>query len=148
MEYDYFVAGVMVRVGKEFLILKRHAKDSGQPGKWGLPGGGVEDDEAPKEAVIRELEEETGIVTAEASLLDDAVFTYPGTVVRYQTYEIVLVEKPKVVLSKEHEDYKWVSAEEWACMNTRHPGAHELMVRLKLVPKKETQSTSQTYTDE
>lgn len=29
-------------------------------GHWGLPGGGVEDDEQPAEAVVREIAEETG----------------------------------------------------------------------------------------
>ncbi|MBR9702446.1 NUDIX domain-containing protein [Candidatus Woesearchaeota archaeon] len=145
MEYDYLAAGAMVRVGEEFLILKRHANDSGQAGKWGLPGGGVEEDETPREAVIRELKEEARITTENINLLDDAVFKYPGTIVRYQTYELVLTKKPEVILSHEHDAYKWVTAEEWANMPDRHPGAHELMIRLKLVPETETQSTSRTY---
>ncbi len=33
---------------------------TGAPGTWALPGGGVDDDEAPSDAVIREVFEESG----------------------------------------------------------------------------------------
>ncbi|KAK7310095.1 hypothetical protein RJT34_07359 [Clitoria ternatea] len=35
------------------------------PGAWQMPQGGIEDGEEPKSAAIRELQEETGIVSAE-----------------------------------------------------------------------------------
>ncbi|XXG55462.1 hypothetical protein AAC387_Pa03g3127 [Persea americana] len=35
------------------------------PGAWQMPQGGIEDDEDPKSAAFRELQEETGIVSAE-----------------------------------------------------------------------------------
>ncbi|XP_038715399.1 nudix hydrolase 25-like [Tripterygium wilfordii] len=35
------------------------------PGAWQMPQGGIEDDEEPKSAAIRGLQEETGIVSAE-----------------------------------------------------------------------------------
>lgn len=38
--------------------------DHGSHGHWTLPGGGVEDGEAPEQAVIREVVEETGMHAA------------------------------------------------------------------------------------
>lgn len=52
------------------LVLNKHKKSIGKPGKWGLPGGGVEErdraienglDQTITNAVYRELEEETGL---------------------------------------------------------------------------------------
>jgi len=38
-------------------------------GRWGLPGGGIRRGESPREAVLRELEEETGFRARKASLV-------------------------------------------------------------------------------
>ena len=44
------------------LILKRVMNDNDRNGgRWGFPGGGVEEGENPLEAVIRECEEEIGV---------------------------------------------------------------------------------------
>ncbi|WP_344075721.1 NUDIX hydrolase [Luedemannella helvata] len=43
------------------VLLVRLAADSTQPGRWMLPGGGVDHGEAPAAAVVREIAEETGL---------------------------------------------------------------------------------------
>ena len=42
------------------VLLVRAGAASNMPGMWFLPGGGVEHGEHPEDAVIREVEEETG----------------------------------------------------------------------------------------
>jgi ADP-ribose pyrophosphatase YjhB (NUDIX family) len=44
------------------LLLARCAAGEPEPGAWTLPGGGVDWGEHPDDAVVRELEEETGLV--------------------------------------------------------------------------------------
>ncbi len=44
---------------------------------WGLPGGGVQPDEAPSNAVLRELEEETGLKLDANALLPAGWFATP-----------------------------------------------------------------------
>ena len=50
------VSSVAVCDGNKILMGKR--RDSG---KWTLPGGGLEPNDSPKTAAIRELQEETGL---------------------------------------------------------------------------------------
>jgi len=52
------VVGVLSREDGEILLIRRGI-DPGK-GKWALPGGFMEEDESPEEAVLREIEEEIG----------------------------------------------------------------------------------------
>ncbi|MBW2039865.1 MAG: NUDIX domain-containing protein [Deltaproteobacteria bacterium] len=62
----------LVLDGDGQLLLVKRGMDPGK-GKWGLPGGFVEADEAPGEGVLRELKEETGL-TGEVERLIDVVY--------------------------------------------------------------------------
>ena len=54
-----FTVDAAIFDGQKILLIKR-ANDPFK-GKWALPGGFMDMDETPKEAAIRELEEETGL---------------------------------------------------------------------------------------
>jgi len=67
--------GAFIRVGVQAIILSEskillglRGKKAFKPGTWGLPGGHVELDEGLREAVARELKEETGIVAKKMQL--------------------------------------------------------------------------------
>lgn len=51
--------GILVNDDRQILLVKRNPNiEQWQPGKWALVGGGVEDNETPEEACIREIKEE------------------------------------------------------------------------------------------
>lgn len=60
----------IVRDGDENILLVRHTYTPG----WHLPGGGVEVGETPRAALMRELDEEAGIVPASPPVLHGAFF--------------------------------------------------------------------------
>jgi ADP-ribose pyrophosphatase YjhB (NUDIX family) len=60
--------GVARRGGDVLLV--RASADSGMPGTWWLPGGGLWFGETPQECVVREFEEETGLAVRVGDLFE------------------------------------------------------------------------------
>lgn len=73
-EYHLSVLAVIARPDGKFLITRRAKDKEWAPGWWEVSGGGVQAGEDSKDAVIREVKEETGldITKCEGGLL----FTY------------------------------------------------------------------------
>ena len=69
------VAGI-VRSGDRLLLVQ-----SADDGRWSLPGGAIELDDTPANAVVREVWEETGLYVAPRRLV--SVYGGPAFVVRY-----------------------------------------------------------------
>jgi ADP-ribose pyrophosphatase YjhB (NUDIX family) len=68
------VAAYALVVQGDAVLLTRNSPRGPHPGLWNLPGGGIEHGEAPVEAVVREVAEETGLtVTVGPVLLVDNV---------------------------------------------------------------------------
>lgn len=64
------VAAYAVVVAEGRLLLTQLADHTGAPGRWNLPGGGLDPGESPTEGVVREVAEETGQVVDEVRLVD------------------------------------------------------------------------------
>jgi 8-oxo-dGTP diphosphatase len=62
------VYGLLLDEGR--VVLARSSGLSALPGRWWLPGGGIDFGETPTECVVREFQEETGLVVEPAALLD------------------------------------------------------------------------------
>ncbi|MFM6939580.1 MAG: NUDIX hydrolase [Rhodoluna sp.] len=54
--------------GHTFLLLTHFDPEVGLPPRWITPGGGIDEDELPLEAAVRELREETGILVSQEAL--------------------------------------------------------------------------------
>ena len=62
---------------KKILLIK-HKKN----GRWTQPGGHIEDDETPEEALVRELDEEAGVTVTDFELIGAVSRTF-----KWQMYE-------------------------------------------------------------
>ena len=109
MASTHFVAkAVLLDADGNFLLLTRSETHPHLAGFADLPGGMIEPDEEPGQAVRREILEETGLS------VDDARIMYATTMlideVSYPTllYLVKLGESsPDVALSWEHSSYEW-----------------------------------------
>jgi 8-oxo-dGTP diphosphatase len=62
-------AYAVIRDEERFLLVRAGAAST-VPGTWFLPGGGVEHGEHPEDALVREVEEETGYCCVPMGLMD------------------------------------------------------------------------------
>lgn len=67
-EYHLTVLGVVARPDKTFLITKRVMTKAWAPGWWEVSGGAAQAGEASRDAVLREVKEETGLDASEAEV--------------------------------------------------------------------------------
>src|SRR5574341_233876 len=70
------VTGIVYDVDDRILLVRQREGEI-----WSTPGGVIEPDETPADAVVREVREETGLLVRPDRVL--GVFGGPGFVVRY-----------------------------------------------------------------
>ena len=121
-EIRHYVDGILVNKDTdEILLLQRAGYLKMFGGKWGFIGGSIENsDKSAKDALIREIKEETGIELSfneKNSMKSFSKQEHLGgpnddIVVSDTEYFIIELEtKPEIKLSKEHSRYKWFDKE-------------------------------------
>lgn len=97
---------------KDYLIVQNH------DGYWGFPKGGANANEAPKEAALRELLEETGIVVAPEDIGESISYEYSMPTSEGIKNKIVYLFPVKVstkgvtIQRVELKQYKWARIDE------------------------------------
>ena len=130
------VVGCFLEYNGKFVLVHRlpHKPDGDT---WGLPGGKVDSGESDREAIRRELFEETGYSARddELVLIGQYDFVSPrGDTFTYVTFRITLSEPHEVILEEAaHSEYKWMTVEEADARADLIHGLHDLFRLVGLI---------------
>ena len=101
-----------------YLYLLRN--DTRHPDSWGLPGGKVEYGETMMAAMIRECQEELGVMPEYTKLIPIEKFTSADGGFSYHTFFCSVANEFAPVLNNEHVGWAWISSGTWP--RPMHPG--------------------------
>jgi len=79
-------------------------------GGWEFPGGKIEEEESPQEALVREIREELDTEVVVGELIDTIAYDYPTFHLSMDCFWVEVVSGDLVL--KEHEAAKWLTKEE------------------------------------
>ena len=97
----------------KFLTLRRTSTALTRPNTWDFPGGDLDFGEDAISSIIREIKEETGLEVKDLKPFDvESHINEDGDFWITIGYTAIAVSE-KVVLSFEHNEFKWVTAKEF-----------------------------------
>lgn len=102
------VAGIIMDQGKIFLA--RRAGHKSNPGKWEFPGGKIEPDENPEEALRRELFEEFGVITRTGGYIGSSIHAYKEFKIQLMAYESFWISGQFQL--RDHDRFEWILIED------------------------------------
>ena len=103
------VVAALIWDGTRFLICQRPAHKA-RGLMWEFVGGKVEAGETKKQALIRECKEELDIMISPGDVFMEVTHDYPDITVHLTLFHAVITNGTPQLL--EHNDLRWISAEE------------------------------------
>lgn len=101
------VAAIIVHDNKIFATQRGYGDFKGG---WEFPGGKIEPEETPQEALKREIMEELGIEIMVGELIDTVEYDYPTFHLSMQCFWSKVISGNPIL--REHEAAKWLTKEE------------------------------------
>lgn len=101
------VVAAVIRDGDRIFATQRGYGDF--KGGWEFPGGKIEEEETPQEALVREIKEELEIEIEVGELIDTIEYDYPTFHLSMDCFWAEIVSGDMVL--KEHEAAKWLTKE-------------------------------------
>lgn len=106
------VAAIIIHADKVFATQRGYGE---LKGGWEFPGGKIEKNEMPEDALIREIQEELDTDIAVGELLDRVEYDYPAFHLSMDCF-ICEIKSGNLVL-KEHQNAKWLTKEDLDSVN-------------------------------
>lgn len=103
------VCAVIVDETGRYLVAKR-PKGKALAGKWEFPGGKVDADEEPRDALCREIREEMGAEIRVTGVLREVLHHYPSFSIRLLPF--LAHVSAGSLRALEHEEIRWASLDE------------------------------------
>jgi len=102
LNYPTSIKGVVLHQGRVLLLLNERDE-------WDLPGGRPDPGEDHRAALVREVQEETGLIVEVGAPVDEHLFeVLPQRFVRIVAYACTLATEGTIALSHEHHEASWV----------------------------------------
>ncbi|MBU4381347.1 NUDIX domain-containing protein [Candidatus Parcubacteria bacterium] len=98
----------LIKRNDKFLILHKSSEEDINPNSYDIPGGRISFGETLKEALEREILEETGLDVTVGRILEAWTFTKNNSFQLTGINYLCSYSSGKVRLSAEHDSYKWV----------------------------------------
>ncbi|KKP94807.1 MAG: Hydrolase, NUDIX family [Candidatus Moranbacteria bacterium GW2011_GWD2_36_12] len=123
MKFGVAVKGIVRKDGK-ILIVKRAESDNHRPNNWETVGGGIDENETPHEALMREVMEEAGLDVKIVEPFNVFSFKKDDGEIKIGITFLCDWINGEVVLSEEHSEHKWIEPDEFANFESV-PSLHE-----------------------
>jgi 8-oxo-dGTP diphosphatase len=94
----------------KILVIQRATDDDANPGIWDLPGGKIEHNEDPKDGLLREIFEETGLNVTNLRAAFTTSFNFKD-IYAYGVVYFAESSSDEIHLSAEHKDHRWIEKE-------------------------------------
>jgi len=109
---------IIFREGGKALAIRRSKTAPSRPLKWDLPGGTFGSGEEAKESIIREIKEETGLAVKNLKVADVVSGFNDMNEFWVSIFYTAKAIDDKVALSYEHDDFKWMTLDEFLQLET------------------------------
>lgn len=106
MKKTVHVVGAIIENEKNEIFCALRAPNMSLPDYWEFPGGKLEAGEAPKQALIREIQEELTCQISVGEKVEDTTYEYDNIIVRLETYKATITTGQPTAL--EHAATAWV----------------------------------------
>ena len=115
------------------ILLQQRSEKSSHPRTWGFFGGKGERKERPIETLLRELNEEIGMLPDVEKVYPLNKFISPDKKFIYNTFVVAVFEEFIPVLNNESDGYCWVRIGNWP--RPLHPGVKAQLYNKEIVKK-------------
>lgn len=118
------------------IMLQQRSGDTSHPRTWGFFGGKAEKDERPLQTLLRELEEEIGLLPDIQKVYPLNKFTSPDKNFVYNTFVVTVYDEFVPQLNDESNGFCWVKMGNWP--RPLHNGAKAQLYNKDIIKKIKT----------